>query len=137
MTTVPTAAWPADDLGQLGGADEISISTRRPDGSLRPFVPIWIVSVGEALYVRSYRGTGGAWYQHATQHPAGSIRSGDHQADVTFAPADQTQREAIDAPSTPATASPTCPRCSPTRQATRPCTSSHSPEPPTRREEPP
>jgi hypothetical protein len=97
MTTVPTAAWPADDLEQFGGADEISIRTRRPDGSLRPFVPIWIVAVGEALYVRSYRGTGGAWYQHATQHPVGSIRSGDHHADVTFAPADQTQREAIDA----------------------------------------
>jgi hypothetical protein len=97
MTTVPTAAWPADDLEQFGGADEISISTRRADGSLRPFVPIWIVAVDGNLYVRSYRGTGGTWYQHATQHPVGSIRSGDHHADVTFAPADQTQPEAIDA----------------------------------------
>ena len=97
MTTVPAAAWPADDLEQFGGADEISLSTRRPDGSLRPSVPIWIVAVGEALYVRSHRGTGGAWYQHATQHPAGSIRSGDHHADVTFAPAGQTQREATGA----------------------------------------
>jgi hypothetical protein len=97
MTTTPTAAWPADELEQFGGADEISISTRRRDGSLRPFVPIWIVAVGGALYIRSYRGTGGAWYRHATQHPVGSIRSEDHHADVTFAPADQTQREAIDA----------------------------------------
>ena len=97
MIHTPTAVWPAGELIRLGGADEIEISTRRPDGSLRPSVPIWIVAVGEALYVRSYRGTGGAWYQHATQHPAGSIRSGDHHADVTFAPAGQTQREAIDA----------------------------------------
>ena len=97
MIHTPTAAWPAGELIRLGGADEIEISTRRPDGSLRPFVPIWIVAVGDALYVRSYRGTGGAWYQHATQHPVGSIRSGDHRADVTFAPADQTQRKAIDA----------------------------------------
>ena len=97
MTTVPAAAWPADDLEQFGGADEISISTRRADGSLRPFVPIWIVIVDGALYARSYRGTGGAWYQHATQHPAGSIRSGDHHADVTFAPVGQTQREATGA----------------------------------------
>ncbi len=97
MIHTPTAAWPAGELIRLGGADEIEISTRRPDGSLRPFVPIWIVAVGDALYVRSYRGTGGAWYQHATQHPAGSIRSADHHADVTLAPAGQTQREAIDA----------------------------------------
>ncbi len=97
MIHTPTAAWPAGELIRLGGADEIEISTRRPDGSLRPSVPIWIVAVNDALYVRSYRGTGGAWHQHATQHPAGSIRSGDHHADVTFAPADQAQREAIDA----------------------------------------
>ncbi len=97
MTTAPAAAWPAGDLEQFGGADEISLSTRRRDGSLRPSVPTRIVAAGEALYVRSYRGTGGAWYQHAAQHPAGSIRPGDHHAGVTFAPADQTQREAIDA----------------------------------------
>jgi hypothetical protein len=40
MTNTPTAAWPADELTRLGGTDEIDISTRRRDGSLRPFVPI-------------------------------------------------------------------------------------------------
>ena len=50
----------SDELIRLGGGDEIDISTRRIDGSLRPFVPIWIVAVNGALYVRSYRGTGGA-----------------------------------------------------------------------------
>jgi hypothetical protein len=97
MTTTPAAAWPADDLEQFGGADEISISTRRADGSLRPFVPIWIVIVDGALYARSYRGTGGAWYRHATAHPTGAIRTGGQQREVTVAPADPASRSAVDA----------------------------------------
>lgn len=97
MNAPHTGSWPADDLTRYGSADEIEISTRRRDGTLRAFVPIWIVTVDAALYVRSYRGTGGAWYRHAARHPVGSIRCGDHHAEVSFAPADQTQREAIDA----------------------------------------
>jgi hypothetical protein len=34
--------------------------------------------------VRSYRGAGGAWYGHATQHPAGTIRAAGQSAGVTF-----------------------------------------------------
>jgi hypothetical protein len=32
---------------------------------LAPAVPIWVVRVGEALYVRSYRGPSGGWYRRA------------------------------------------------------------------------
>ena len=56
MTETSTATWSADDLTLFAGADQIGISTRRRDGTLRPFVPIWIVTVDGALYVRSYRG---------------------------------------------------------------------------------
>lgn len=80
------SGWPANTLDRFGAADEIDISTRRADGSLRGFVPIWIVLVEGALYVRSYRGREGAWYQHATARPAGAIRTADQQADVTFTP---------------------------------------------------
>jgi hypothetical protein len=97
MTDTPTTNWTEDDLTRLGGADEIDISTRRRDGSLRPFVPIWIVTVDGALYVRSYRGTGGAWYRHATAQPAGTIRANGLQRDVTFTPADAAVRDGIDA----------------------------------------
>jgi hypothetical protein len=55
MTETCTATWSADDLALFGGAEQIDLSTRRRDGSLRPFVPIWIVTVDGALYVRSYR----------------------------------------------------------------------------------
>jgi hypothetical protein len=97
MTDTSTTTWPADELTRLGGAEEIDISTQRHDGSLRPFVPIWIVTVDGGLYVRSYRGTGGAWYRHATAHPAGTIKANGLQRDVTLTPADPATRDGIDA----------------------------------------
>jgi hypothetical protein len=97
MTDTSTTTWPADELTRLGGADEIDISTRRIDGSLRPFVPIWIVAVNGALYVRSYRGTDGAWYRHATIRPEGAIKINGLKRDVAFTPADPATRAEIDA----------------------------------------
>jgi hypothetical protein len=92
-----SSAWPADTLDRFGAADEIDISTRRDDDDLRGFVPIWIVTVDNALYVRSYRGTDGAWYRHATARPAGAIRTAGQQADVTFTPVDPHQRDLLEA----------------------------------------
>jgi hypothetical protein len=96
MTDTSTTGWAVDEIAHLGGADEIDISTRRRDGSLRPFVPIWVVTVDDVLYVRAYRGTSGAWYRHATTHPEGAIRANGLQRDVSFTP-DAALRDQIDA----------------------------------------
>lgn len=90
-------SWPADVVASFGSAEEIEISTRRMDGTLRGYVPIWAVVVDGALYVRSYRGGDGAWYRHATTHPFGVIRFGSDQVQVAFAPAGQEVRTALDA----------------------------------------
>jgi hypothetical protein len=93
------AAWPAGALARFGAADEIEITTRRRDGSLRPSMPIWIAAISDARYVRSYRGADGAGYRHAIRHPAGAIRAGGQQAGVTLTPPDpsrQDVKEAID-----------------------------------------
>jgi hypothetical protein len=98
MTETPTpATWSTDYLTLFGGVEQIDISTRRRDGSLRPSVPIWIVTVDGIVYVRSYRGTDGAWYRHASTHPEGTVKANGFQRDVTFAPADPANRDAIDA----------------------------------------
>jgi hypothetical protein len=60
------STWTSDALDMLAAATELRISTRRPDGTLRPAVPIWVVRAGDGIYVRSYRGPAGAWFQHAT-----------------------------------------------------------------------
>lgn len=36
------SAWSADDLARIGNAQEYEVSSLRPDGSLRPFVTIWV-----------------------------------------------------------------------------------------------
>ena len=81
MNDPTTPAWTGNELSRLGDAEEIEVSTLRPDGTLRPFVPIWVVAVSGALYVRFYRGAAGAWYRHATSHPARAIHIPGHQAD--------------------------------------------------------
>ncbi len=37
------ATWTQDELTRIGDAEEIDIAARRPDGSLRQFVTIWVV----------------------------------------------------------------------------------------------
>jgi hypothetical protein len=65
-----TNHWHTADLDRFGAADEVDIATVGPDGMLRRWVPIWIVRLGDDLYIRSYRGPAGAWYRHlsATGH---------------------------------------------------------------------
>ncbi|MFT4083962.1 MAG: DUF2255 family protein [Nocardioides sp.] len=95
--TNPGPAWPREALDVFSSAEEIEVGTRRHDGTLRGLVPIWVVALGGTLYVRSYRGTGGAWYRHATADPLGVVRVGGRQVDVVFSPSGSRQRDAIDA----------------------------------------
>jgi hypothetical protein len=58
--------WTEDELRAVGAATELRISTRRRDGTLSPPVPIWVVRDGNGIDVRSYRGTGGAWFRRVS-----------------------------------------------------------------------
>jgi hypothetical protein len=88
--------WTAEELDTIGAADELRIAALRPDGSLRPYTTIWVVRVGDDLYVRSYRGRDGAWFRSALRHPEGRIRAGGLTRDVTFTDAADTDQAAID-----------------------------------------
>jgi hypothetical protein len=76
--------WTEDELSRLGGAEEVQISTRRDDGSLRPYVTIWIVRVGSELYIRSAYGPTNPWYRRALATRVGRIRAGGLERDVAF-----------------------------------------------------
>jgi len=89
--------WTPEELDAIGGADELQISSLRPDGSARPFVTIWTVRSGDELYVRTAYGPGARWYTHARESGAGCIRAGGIERDVTFAEADPVVQDAIDA----------------------------------------
>jgi hypothetical protein len=75
--------WTSNQLDALGAATELRISTRRPDGTLRPAVPIWVVRAGDGIYVRSYRGPGGGWFRRATAQGRAHVQAGSVDLDAT------------------------------------------------------
>jgi len=76
--------WTTDELAKVGDADELRISSRRADGSLRPFVTIWVVRLGNELYVRSAHGQDNPWFRRALATGEGRIRAGGVERDVAF-----------------------------------------------------
>jgi hypothetical protein len=78
------SAWTDDELEAIGGDDELRIASRRPDGSLRKYIRIWVVRVGDALYVRSAYGYDNPWFQRALRAGEGRIRAGGVERDVGF-----------------------------------------------------
>ncbi|WP_250004180.1 DUF2255 family protein [Actinoplanes sp. M2I2] len=89
-------AWNSDELARIGGADELEIASRRDDGTLRPYVTIWVVRAGDQLYVRSAYGTENGWFRRARAAGAGRIRAGGVERDVTFADASAADPGPID-----------------------------------------
>jgi hypothetical protein len=57
--------WTKSDLDKIARAEELEIATRRRDGTLRDPVTVWIVGVGDDLYVRTVKGRAGAWFRGA------------------------------------------------------------------------
>jgi hypothetical protein len=89
-------AWTDEDLRRVGGAEELQISLRRGDGSLRPYVTIWVVRSGDDVYVRSAHGANNGWFRRAKASGTGRIRAGGVERDVTFAEADPAAHASID-----------------------------------------
>jgi hypothetical protein len=48
--------WTGEELRRIGGSTELQVASTRPDGTLRPFVTIWVVRAGDDIYVRSAYG---------------------------------------------------------------------------------
>ena len=71
--------WTSEELTTLGAMAEITIATERPDCTTRRALPIWIVRVGDELYVRSYHGPDGSWYRQAARHPYAQISGQVHR----------------------------------------------------------
>lgn len=89
--------WTAEELNRIGDAEQLHITSLRPDGTLRPYVTIWVVRAGNDLYVRSAYGPDNPWFRRAKASGAGRIRAGGLERDVTFAEPALDAESAIDA----------------------------------------
>jgi hypothetical protein len=76
--------WTKDELDRVGNAEELQIASLRSDGTLRKPVIIWVVRVGDDLYVRSVNGRTSAWFRGVLTRYEGRIWAGGVEKDVTF-----------------------------------------------------
>jgi hypothetical protein len=91
-------AWTSNELNKIGTAEELQIMSLRRDGTLRNLVTIWVVRLGDDLYVRSYKGRTSAWFRGTQARHEGHIQAGGVEKDVTFVEeADPNLNDQIDA----------------------------------------
>ena len=88
--------WNTEELARIGDAKELQIASLRPDGTVRPYVTIWVVRTDD-LFVRSAYGTDNPWFRRAKASGAGRIRAGGVERNVTFTEVAPEAHAAIDA----------------------------------------
>lgn len=89
--------WTSDELKKIESAEELRIASLRQDGTLRKPVIIWVVRVGDEVYVRSVNGRSSAWFRGVQSRHQGQIRAGGVVKDVSFVEEqDPTINEQID-----------------------------------------
>jgi len=76
--------WTSNELNKIGTAEELQIASLLGDGTLRKPVTIWVVRVGDDIYVRSVYGHTSAWFRGTQVCHEGHIRAGGVEKDVTF-----------------------------------------------------
>jgi hypothetical protein len=80
---VSLSTWSPELLQRLGASDELEIAVRRADGTLRQWVPIWVVCVGEHVFVRTWHRRSNRWFEAVLRSQRARIRVADVCADVT------------------------------------------------------
>jgi hypothetical protein len=65
-------SWTNEELSSIGNAEELAVASRRPDGSLRPFVTIWVVHTGATCTSEPSRAS-----RHLVPARAGGRRGAD------------------------------------------------------------
>jgi hypothetical protein len=91
------ATWTSDELTRIGTAEELELAALRRDGTLRNSVTMWVVRLGDDLYVRSVNGRTAAWFRGTQVRHEGHIQAGGIDKDVSFAEADHNINDEIDA----------------------------------------
>jgi hypothetical protein len=89
-------AWSGDELSKIEDAEELEIASVRRDGSRRTPVTIWVVRLGDDVYIRSVNGREGLWFRGAQDRHEAHIEAGGVEKDVRVVETDEADAE-IDA----------------------------------------
>jgi hypothetical protein len=90
--------WTSSELKKISSAEELELTPRYKDGSLGKQVTIWVVQVGDDLYIRSINGKTSKWYRGTQEMHEGHIKAGGVAKDVSFeAETDKEINKQIDA----------------------------------------
>jgi len=73
-------------LWKLAESDEVDIETRRDRKSPVHRTTIWIVPTKAGVYVRSFKGKKGRWYQESLANPRVTIRVGRRKVEARAEP---------------------------------------------------
>ena len=76
--------WTDNELNKIGNAEELLISSLRADGTSRKPRIIWVVRLGNDLYVRSVNGRTSDWFRGVQTRHAGHIRARGVDKNVNF-----------------------------------------------------
>jgi hypothetical protein len=74
--------WTSDELDSIGEAEELDIASVSRDGTQRKPVTIWVVRLGDDLYVRSVNGRTSSWFRGAQARHEAHIEAGGVGKDV-------------------------------------------------------
>ena len=77
-----TATWTPEQLQRIDGSDELEITSWRAGGTLRSFVPIWVVRVDDQVYVRTWHRRTTGWFGRVLDAGRARVRVPGLEADV-------------------------------------------------------
>lgn len=80
--------WTNHELTTIGTAEELNISSLKADGVPGKTTTIWVVRVGDDLYIRPVNGRSGAWFRGTQIRHEGHIEAGGISKAVSFVDVD-------------------------------------------------
>ncbi len=90
------STWTQQELNQINDADELQIAAVRRDGTLRDRRPVWVVRVGDDLYVRAAYGNESGWHRVARESGRARVSAGGVNKDVAVEAADGNVLDQVD-----------------------------------------
>jgi hypothetical protein len=88
--------WTSDELEKIASTDELQLASARRDGTLRKPVTIWVVRLGDELYVRSVNGRASGWFRGVQDRHEGHVSAAGVEKEVRFVEAGDDVNDAID-----------------------------------------